>query len=113
MYGQDIVRRPLKNMSVSATLKKRMDFYEVTGGPRRTPRPELGSKARPSQRALSFPNLLINWMLGEEHKPIITRDADKTLHLQPQVTVSNFCMDVPFHALSIVKSEDLTPMFFR
>jgi len=81
MYGQDIVRRPLKNMTVSAALKKRMDFYEVTGGPRRAPRPGLGSKARPIRRVLSFRNLLINCLPGEECTPLIIRDADKALRL--------------------------------
>jgi len=84
MYGQDIVRRPLKNMTVSAGLKKRMDFSEVTGGPPRAPWPELGSNARPIGRVLSFRKLLINWLLGEKCKPIIIRDADKPLHAAPK-----------------------------
>ena len=81
MYGQDIVRRPLKNMTLSAALKKRMDFSEVTGGPRRAPRPGLGLKARPSRRALSFRKLLINWLLGQKCESLIMRDASKALHL--------------------------------
>jgi hypothetical protein len=70
MYNQDIVRGPLKDLTVSATLRKMMDFSEVTGDPRGASRPEqfgleltaerLWSKARPSRRALSFRNLLIN-----------------------------------------------------
>ncbi len=80
MYGQDIVRRPLKNMTVSAALKKRMDFSEVTGGPPRAPRPGLGSKARPIRRVLSFRKLLMNWLLGEKCKRLIVRDASKALH---------------------------------
>jgi len=75
MYNQDIVRRPLKDLTVSATLRKMMDFSEVTGDPRGASRPELWSKARPSRRALSFRNLLINWLVGEKCKPIIIRDA--------------------------------------
>jgi hypothetical protein len=31
MYNKNIVRRPLKDLTVSATLKKMMDFSEVTG----------------------------------------------------------------------------------
>jgi hypothetical protein len=42
------ILRPLKNLTVSATLQKRMGFYEVTGGPRR---------ARPSRRTLFFRNV--------------------------------------------------------
>jgi len=34
MYNENSVRRPLKDLTVSATLKKRMDFSEVTGDPR-------------------------------------------------------------------------------
>jgi len=30
-------------------------------------------------------------LLGEKGKPIIIRDADKTVHLLPQGTLSNFC----------------------
>jgi hypothetical protein len=34
---------------------------------------------------------LINpWLLGEECKPIIIRDANKAFHLLPQGTLSNF-----------------------
>jgi hypothetical protein len=68
-------------MTVSAALKKRMDFSEVTGGPRRAPRPGLGSKARPIRRVLSFRKLLINWLLGQKGRPFIIRDAEKALHL--------------------------------
>jgi hypothetical protein len=31
MYNQDILRRPLKDPNVSATLRKMIDFSEVTG----------------------------------------------------------------------------------
>jgi hypothetical protein len=33
----------------------------------------------------------------EECKPVIIRDADKTLHLLPQGTLSNFCTNVPIY----------------
>jgi len=54
------------DLTVSATLRKMMDFSEVTGDPWGASRPDLWSKARPSQRALSFRNLLINWLLWRE-----------------------------------------------
>ncbi len=90
MYNQDIVRRPLKDLTVSATLRKMMDFSEMTGDPRGASRPEsldleleterIGPKALPSRRALSFRNLLINWLPGEESKPIIISDADVAIY---------------------------------
>jgi len=52
--------RPLKNLTFPGTLIKRVDFYKVTGGPRRASRPRARDrKARPSRRALSFRNLLV------------------------------------------------------
>jgi hypothetical protein len=48
------------------------------------------------RRALSFRNLLINWLLGEKCKPIIIRDANKAFHFLPQGTLSNFCTKALF-----------------
>jgi hypothetical protein len=36
------------------------------------------------------------WLLGEEIKPLIIRDADKTLHFVPRATIGNFCTKLPF-----------------
>jgi len=53
------ILRPLKNLTVSANLRKRVDFYEVTGGPRR---------ARPSRRALFFVQCIYGGNLAESGK---------------------------------------------
>ena len=41
---------------------------------------------------------LVNpWLMGEKCKPIIIRNADKTVHLLPQGTLSTFCINAPFY----------------
>jgi hypothetical protein len=35
--------------------------------------------------------------MGEKCKPIIIRNADKTVHLLPQGTLSTFCINAPFY----------------
>jgi len=87
----------LKDLTVSAIRRKMIDFSEVAGDPRGASRPDLWSKARPSQRALSFRNLLINWLLGEKCKPLVICDSDKALHLLSQGKLSNCCTNAPLH----------------
>ena len=60
MHNQFIVRKTLKDVTVSDTLREMTDFFEVTGDQREAPGQEFGSKAQQSRRALSFCNLLIN-----------------------------------------------------
>jgi len=45
--------------------------------------------------------LLNSWMMGEECKPIIIRDGDKSFHFVSRVTLCNLCMSVPDETLSL------------
>jgi len=68
MHNQFIVRKTLKDLTFSETLREMMDFFEVTGDQREAPGQELGSKAMQSRRALS--HLSIHQADAQWEKPI-------------------------------------------